>query len=112
VRISKVLLIIDILNFSLTVAQVAGPTRFILGLILVIVIPGWSLVGLLKLRRAGLEFSLSMAVSLALLMIIAQILMTFHLWHLGALELVVCLLCLPSLAWQSQLLHLGGRPSR
>jgi len=42
-----------------------------------------------------------LAVSLALLMVLAQVLMTVHYWNLVVLQEVLCLLCLPSLIWQS-----------
>jgi hypothetical protein len=43
-----------------------------------------------------------MALSLALLMITAEILMSLHSWDLVVLEEVTSFVCLPSLAWQSQ----------
>jgi hypothetical protein len=38
-----------------------------------------------------------MTVSLSLLMMVAQILMTMKLWHLEVFEELLCVLCLPSL---------------
>jgi hypothetical protein len=103
--VSFTLLLADLVLLSMTVGSVHGPVRFVLGLILGCFIPGWSLVGLLKIGNAWLEFSLTVAVSLALLMVIAQILITTNNWHLLVLEEVTCAVCLPSLIWQSL-----GRP--
>jgi uncharacterized membrane protein len=98
---SRTLLIADVLVFFLTTGNVHGAVRIILGLTLGVAIPGWSLVGLLKLQKASLEIALSLAVSLSLLMVTAEVLMSLHLWHLVALEEVTSLVCLPSLLWQS-----------
>jgi len=98
--VSLILLIIDVSVLVMTMAGEHGPLRFVLGLVFGVVVPGWSIVGLLRLDNAALEIGLSVAVSLALLLVVAQILMTVHLWHLGALEMVMCLACIPSLVRQ------------
>jgi hypothetical protein len=100
--LSRLLILIDIATFAVTVGAIHGPVRIGLGLILGLVIPGWCVVGFINLNNPPLEFGLSVAVSLALLMIIAQILETIDLWHLGALEEVTCVLCLPFLIYLSQ----------
>jgi hypothetical protein len=100
--LSRLLLLIDVAAFAVTVGAVHGPARIGLGLVLGLVIPGWCIVGLLKLDNPPLEFGLSLAVSLSLLMIIAQILETINLWHLAALEEVTCVICLPFLIYLSQ----------
>jgi uncharacterized membrane protein len=92
----------DFAVFMMTVGHFHGPLRLVLGLILCIVTPGWSLVGLLKLENAALEIALSIAVSLALLMIAAEILLSLHTWDLFVMEEITSFVCLPSLAWQSQ----------
>lgn len=108
---SITLLVVDLLVLGLTVADLHGPVRFTLGLILFIVIPGWSLVGLLRLGNAALELGLTVAVSLALLMVTAQILLAVHAWHLVVLQEVICLICIPSLIWQTLLiLRAGNHP--
>jgi hypothetical protein len=101
--LSRVLLLVDITIFFLTVADVHGVLRFLLGLILGVVIPGWSVVGLLKLNNAALEISLTIASSLSLVMIAAQIFITVNLWHPIVLEELTCLLCAPALAVQSRM---------
>jgi hypothetical protein len=99
--VSLLLVVVDLVTLAMTIANTHGPVRFVLGLILGLVIPGWSVVGLIKLRNAALEVGLSLAASLAMLTITAQVLMALNLWHPIALEEVICVLCLPSLLWQS-----------
>ncbi|MFI5036193.1 MAG: hypothetical protein ACHQFZ_08330 [Acidimicrobiales bacterium] len=99
--LSGLLLGADLSNIALTMANVHGPARFVLGLALGLLVPGWSLIGLLKLGDVALEVSLAIATSLALLLIGAQVLVALGAWHLGGFEIGVCLACLPSLAWQS-----------
>jgi hypothetical protein len=98
---SLALLLVDLLALGMTLGDLHGPIRFVSGLILGAVIPGWSVVGLLRLSHAALEIALSVTVSFTLLMIAAQIILTVHAWHLLVLEEVTCMACLPSLFWQS-----------
>jgi hypothetical protein len=100
--LSRLLILIDVATFIVTVGAFHGPVRIGLGLVLGLVIPGWCVVGLIKLDNPPLEFGLSLAVSLALLMIVAQILETINLWHLAALEEVICVISLPFLIYLSQ----------
>jgi hypothetical protein len=102
-RISRLLVLVDVTILILTAAGVHGPVRLVLGLVLGIVIPGWCLVAPLKLDNAPLELGLVLTVSLSLLMMVAQILMTMNLWHLVALEEVTSAVCLPFLLQQSKL---------
>jgi uncharacterized membrane protein len=101
--ISMALVAVDVTVLILTLSHVHGPLRLVVGLILGAFIPGWSLIGPFKLADAALEVSLSVAMSLALLMLTAQVLMTVHEWHLLVLEEVTCVVCLPSLIWQCRL---------
>ena len=100
--LSMALVAVDVAVFVLAFTHVHGPARLFLGLVLGIFIPGWSVVGPLKLGHAALEASLAVAMSFVLLMLSAQVLMTVHQWHLQGFEEVVCALCLPSLLWQSR----------
>jgi len=100
--LSLVLVVVDLVLLMMVFAHVSGPARLALGLVLGAFIPGWSIVGPLRLRHMALEVSLAVAMSFVLLMLSAQVLMTVHLWHLQGFEEVVCLLCLPSLVWQSR----------
>jgi hypothetical protein len=100
--ISVTLLCVDGLLFVLTLSHVLGPWRFVLGLVFALTTPGWSLVGLVHLRSSALETGLSIASSLALIMLCAQVMMTMGLWHPVALEEALCVACAPSLIWQSR----------
>jgi uncharacterized membrane protein len=111
-RISQFLILVDVVIFALSVAGVHGPVRIVLGLILGVVIPGWCVVGFLKLDNAPLEVGLTLAVSLSLIMLIAQVLITINLWHLVAFEEVLCVICLPFLVYQTKGPLLFGRRSR
>ena len=99
--VSRFLILVDVAVFILTVGSFHGPVRLVLGLIFGLFVPGWCIVGLLKLDNAPLEIGLTVAVSLSLLMVIAQILITINQWHLGALEIAMCIVCLPFLILQS-----------
>jgi hypothetical protein len=100
--LSMVLVGVDVAVLVMVFAHVHGPARLVLGLVLGAFIPGWSIVGLLGLGHMALEVSLAVAMSFVLLMLSAQVLMTVHQWHLQGFEEVVCVLCLPSLVWQSR----------
>ncbi len=99
--VSMVVLLADIVMLYASVTNVHGPARVVLGIVLVGVIPGWSIVGLVRLEIPALEIGLTVAVSLAVCMLSAQVLLTLHAWHLVALQETLCLICLPLLAWQS-----------
>ena len=49
-----------------------------------------------------LEIALTMTVSFAIVMASAQLLMFVQWWHLAGFEVIVCLICLPSLLWQAR----------
>jgi hypothetical protein len=99
--LSAVLAVVDVLTLSLTVANVHGPVRYFLGLILGIVIPGWSVVGLIKLKNPALETGLTLATSLAFVLLAAQLLITAGFWHPIVFEEFTCVVFFPSLLWQS-----------
>jgi uncharacterized membrane protein len=99
--VSVVVLLADILMLYAAVANVHGPARVVLGFALVGVMPGWSIVGLVRLGDPALEIGLTVAVSLAVCMTGTQVLLTLHAWHLVALQEALCLICIPSLVWQA-----------
>jgi hypothetical protein len=100
--VSKVFIYITVANLVLALVNVTGSVRFVLGLILGLAIPGWSIVGLIHFRDTALEIALSMAASFAVVMLGAQVLITIHFWHLEAFEVFLCLICLPSLVYQAK----------
>lgn len=100
-RLSAILLALSAVVLILTIVGVDGPFRFVLGLAFGLFAPGWSIVGLLDLKIPPLEIGLSVAVSLALIMVAAQLMMTWHLWHPVTLEELLCAACGVSLAYQA-----------
>jgi hypothetical protein len=110
--VSRFLIVVDVAVFILTVGSIHGPVRLVLGLVFGLFVPGWCIVGLLKLENAPLEISLTLAVSLSLLMVVAQILITINEWHLGALEIATCIVCLPFLILQSGVRRSVGQHSQ
>ena len=105
--ISIVVLLADILMLYASVANLHGQVRVVLGFALVGVIPGWSIVGLMRLENPALEIGLTVVVSLAVCMMGAQILLTLHAWHIVALQQALCLICIPPLVWQALALPAG-----
>jgi uncharacterized membrane protein len=99
--LAAALLALDLTVLGAVLASVHGHPRQLAGLAFCLFVPGCSIVGLLRLRDVVLELALSMAVGLAALVIVAQIVITAHVWHLFAIEVGVTLSCLPSLAWQA-----------
>jgi hypothetical protein len=58
-----------------------GPVRAGVGLVAVIVVPGWAVAGFLPLRSAEAAASLTLAVGAALVMAAAQIMLWAGAWH-------------------------------
>jgi hypothetical protein len=102
VVISRIFVFVTALNILFAAIDWTGPGRFLFGLALGVVIPGWAIVGRLKLHDAALEVGLSIASSVAILILCAQALITIHFWHLTAFDLVLSFAVLPSLLYQSQ----------
>jgi hypothetical protein len=100
--LSAFLVLADFSTLVVTLADVHGPVRYLLGLVLGIAIPGWTVVGLLSLKNPALEWGLTIAMSLTIIMIVAQVMITIKLWHPVALEELLCIVCFPSLLWQSR----------
>lgn len=100
-RVSAALFVVDVVAILLVAAGVHGPVRFVVGLTAALCVPGWAIVGPLRLGSAALEAALAVAVSLSALLVLAQLLITIHQWHLTATQLVVLVLSAPSLAWQA-----------
>lgn len=99
---SLLLLGIDILLLALTIASVHGPVRFAAGVAFSCVVPGWTVVGHLRIKDLAAMAGLTIAVSWALLMVAAQVLITWHLWHLTGFVEVACSVVVVPLALQSR----------
>jgi uncharacterized membrane protein len=99
--ISTGLVVADVVLLAMIGTGVHGPSRFVVGLVVAVLVPGWAVVGLLRLGSAALEIGLTVALSLSVLMVAAQLLIMLDQWHLTALQVAVCVLALPSLGWQA-----------
>jgi len=88
------------LALTFTQAHVTGVSRFWFGLLFVLVVPGWSIVGLLRLRWPAAEVSLTIAVSLGITLLIAQAMLWAHAWHPISEEMGIGLGALPLLSVQ------------
>jgi hypothetical protein len=102
VMVSRLFVIVTVMNILFAAIDWTSSVRYLFGLALGVAIPGWAIVGRLKLRDAALEVGLSVATSVAILIVSAQLLITAHLWHLTAYDIVLSLAVLPSLLHQSQ----------
>jgi hypothetical protein len=98
--VTAAVLAVDLLALYTAVTNVHGTMRVILGLALVLVVPGWSVIGLVRLTDPVLEIGLTVAISLAFYIVAAQILLTFQSWNLLALQKVSCVAWIPFLMWQ------------
>jgi len=103
--LSGLLVCFDLVVAAMVVAHVDTPARVACGLAFCVVVPGWAIVGPLRLNRAPLELGLTVAASLCALMVVAQLATSIGGWHLEFLQLLVCGLCLPSLLWLSLVRH-------
>jgi uncharacterized membrane protein len=99
--VSVVVCTLDVVALGLIAGQAHGLIRQIVGVAFCLVVPGWAIVGQLRLHNVPLEAGLVVAVSLASLLVVAQLAITFNAWHLTAVDVVVCVACLPSLVWQA-----------
>jgi uncharacterized membrane protein len=93
-------LALDVATLGVIAGQLHGPVRQLVGLAFCLIVPGWAIVGPLRLHDAALELGLTIAASLASLVVVAQLAITFGAWGLTAIDVTVAVACLPSLAWQ------------
>lgn len=98
--VSALLAVFDLVLIVLVAGGVTGRAREGLGLAFCLLVPGWSMVGLARIRDVILEISLAMATGLASLVVLAQFVITVRAWHLFGIQIVVCALCLASLLYQ------------
>ena len=100
-NLAAILVLCDLVMAAMIALNLHGPVRIAAGLAFCIVVPGWSIVGLLRLNRVPLEIGLTMAAGSCALLVLAQLAASIGVWHLTFLQLLVCALCLPSLVWQA-----------
>jgi uncharacterized membrane protein len=100
-NLSALLVCADLAMAAMIAHHVHGTARALGGLAFCVVVPGWAIVGPLRLNRAPLELGLVVASGLCALTVVAQLAITFGEWRFTFLQLLVCGLCLPTLLWQS-----------
>jgi hypothetical protein len=83
------LLLVDIISVALVAAGQVGPVRFAVTLIAVLTVPGWAVVAHLDLRWPAAEVALTLAISLAVLLVMGQSMMGLRAWHPSAAWLAV-----------------------
>jgi hypothetical protein len=111
-NLSLALVAADVLMAVLALSNVHGPGRVGFGLAFCVVVPGWSIVGLLHLDNPPLEAGLTPAASLASLVVLGQLATSLGGWHLTFLQFFLCALCLPSLLYQAtDRRHRSRRPA-
>jgi uncharacterized membrane protein len=81
---TAVLLIVDVTELVLVAAGVGGTVRFVAGMVTGLAVPGWALVSHLDLRWPAAEIALSLAGSLAVLLLVAQLMVITRQWHPAA----------------------------
>jgi uncharacterized membrane protein len=90
-------LVISLVEGALAFTTSSGPLHFVVGLVFLFFVPGWSIVGHLRLKNGALEISLSLGLSLALLLLVSEAALSWHFWHLVTLQKIVEGLCILSL---------------
>jgi uncharacterized membrane protein len=107
--VTSIASLVDVATLALVLGGIHGHPRQLAGLVFCLFVPGWAIIGLLRLGEPVLEFGLTMAAGLAALVVLAQFVITVHAWHLYGVEVVVCLVCLASLLAQLQLARVRRR---
>ena len=97
--VTRFLLLVDVTAMLLDVFQVHGSFRFAVSLLFSLTVPGWSVVGFLRIREAAWLVALCVATSLALEIVLGEIVLAWW-WHLQVLEIFVALVCATLLVQQ------------
>ena len=90
--LTALLLVIDAMVLVLTIFQVHGTLRYTVALIFGLTVPGWSVVGFLKIKDVALLVSLTFAASLAGELVLGEIMLA-RWWHLQLFEMMLCAVC-------------------
>jgi len=96
---TEFLLLIDVMTFFFSALQIHGGVRFVVVMIFSLTVPGWSVVGFLQIRDVAWLVSLSVATSMALEMVLGEIMLA-RWWHLGIFEMLLAAVCAGALLWQ------------
>jgi uncharacterized membrane protein len=98
--LTLIVLVIDGIALTLTQANIVGGVRLWFGLLFVLVVPGWALVGFLRLNWPAAEVSLTIALGLAVCLLIAQAMLWAHAWHPIREQMGIGIVALPMLGLQ------------
>src|ERR1700731_3043962 len=90
--ITAIVLAVDVVALLLAVMQTHGSLRFVVSLAFGLSVPGWSVVGFLRIKDVALLVSLTIAVSLAIELIVGEI-MLGRWWHLQLAEMGLAAAC-------------------
>jgi uncharacterized membrane protein len=90
--ITAIVLAVDVVALLLAVMQAHGSLRFVVSLAFGLLVPGWSVVGFLRIKDVALLVSLTIAVSLAIELIVGEI-MLGRWWHLQLAEMGLAAAC-------------------
>jgi hypothetical protein len=81
-------------------AGITGPLRVGSALAFVVTVPGWTILGYARSKDALLMLSLAIGVSLTVVMLVAQVMMSVHYWHAVRMFEWSTLLCIGGLVIQ------------
>jgi uncharacterized membrane protein len=84
-----VVLVIDAVAVVLTMAGAHGPLRLLFGLAFVLVVPGWAVIGFLRLNWPAAEVSLTIGLSLAITLLGSEVMLWTHTWHPVTYQLIL-----------------------
>lgn len=82
-------LAVDALALGLTALGTTGPVRMLLGLAFLLAVPGWAVVGYLRLAWPAAEVSLTVAASLAVTLLGSEVMLWVHAWDPLTLQAVL-----------------------
>jgi hypothetical protein len=94
--------------FVAVVLDGPAPLRLPLSLAMVLAVPGLTLVGLMRVEDRAMFASLVVGVSLALSMLVASVLVSFHSLSAGGSAVALVAVCTPGLLIQARRSLLGG----
>jgi len=86
---TALVLAIDVVALCFTHFGVHGALRMWVGLAFVLAVPGWALVGYLRLRWPAAELSLTVALSLAVTLLASEVMLWSHQWHPTTCQLII-----------------------
>ena len=83
------LLLVDVISLVMVAAGHVGPARVAVALTAILSVPGWAVVAHLDLRWPAAEVALTLATSLAVLLVVGQLMISLRAWHPSAAWLAV-----------------------